>query len=196
MTIDLGPLYEETGSEAAVRWDDLRFPAQGINPPGAGSDPDVDSATGLLLFGAAGTQTIAGVAQMPPAWLEESTIIPHCHWQKTTSAAGDVLWQFDYEIANNGDTGPLTYANTLTASSPVAGTPDNDTAGECLISSFGNVTMRDKKISCLIFWKLSRVGGDAADTYGADCRLVEFDIHYIRDGFGSQAQFTKQDWGK
>ena len=46
-------------------WDDLRFPAQGINPIGAAGDPDRDSTTGLFLFDSGLTETLAGVSQMP-----------------------------------------------------------------------------------------------------------------------------------
>lgn len=173
------------------RWDDLRFPGQGINPPGAASDPDIESATGLPLFDSNGTEILAGIAQLPHAWCEQSAIIPHVHWQKTTSAAGNVLWQLDYEVVNNGEVATMAYGSQLQVSGPVAGTPDNDTANECLISSFGEVDMNRMRISSLLLWKLSRIGGDAADTYGADARLLEFDIHYKIDALGSAEQFTK-----
>ena len=172
-------------------WDDLRFPAQGINPPGLVSDPDVETSTGLLLFDAASTEMIAGVAQLPHTWNEASTIRPHVHWQKTTSAAGDVLWQIDYEVVNNGDVAPMAYGEQLQAASVASGTPDNDTANELLITPLGDVAMTSKTLSCIVFWKLSRIGGDAADTYGADARLLEFDIHYEIDSFGSDDEFTK-----
>jgi len=174
-------------------WDDLRFPSQGINPPGAASDPDVESTTGLLLFAAAGTETIAGVAQMPHAWNEGTVIIPHVHWQKTTSAAGNVLWQLDYEVVSNGSVAAMDYGSQLQTATSVNGTPDNDTANEVLISSFSETAMTGKKISCLILWKLSRIGGDGTDTYGADARLLEFDIHYEINSLGSEEQFTKAD---
>ncbi len=179
--------------DTPIAWDDLRFPAQGINPPGQVSDPDLEAATGMLLFDAAATNVIAGVAQMPHSWKEGTVIVPHVHWQKTTSAAGNVLWRFEYDtIVNPGEVSPLTFANQIDATTPVVGTPDNDTAGENLISSFGEVDTTDKIISTCIFWKLSRVGGDAADTYGAAARLVEFDIHYQLDSRGSTAQFVKR----
>ena len=172
-------------------WEDLKFPSQGINPPGAASDPDLEATTGLWLFANVVTMTLAGVAQMPHSWRQESAISPHIHWQKSTSAASNVLWQFDYEIVNNGDIAVMDYGTQLQVSTPVAGTPDTDTAEKVLISSFGNIDMTGFDISCLIFWKLSRIGGDAADTYGADARLIEFDIHYQRDTPGSQSLFTK-----
>lgn len=179
-------------ARSPVVWDDLRFPAQGINPPGNVSDPSVDTATGLLLFSGSATNMIGGVAQMPHSWDEGSVIIPHVHWQKTTSAVGNVLWRFEYDtLVNPGEVSPLTYANQIDATTPVEGTPDNDTAGENLISSFGEVDTTDKLISVCILWKLSRIGGDVLDTYAADARLVEFDIHYQLDANGSFQQFRK-----
>lgn len=186
--------YEKKTLEGlGPRWDDLRFPAQGINPPGAVADPGLESTTGLLLFAAAGTETIAGVAQMPHAWDEGTTIKPHVHWQKTTSAAGNVLWQLDYEVINNGDTAAMAYGSQGQGVTPMDGTPDGNTANQVLITSLGDITMVDKRISCLIFWKLSRIGSDASDTYGADARLIEFDIHYEIDSRGSIEEFTKTD---
>ncbi len=180
--------------DVTTRWDDLRFPASGIRITGAGGafPPGDDSTTGLLLFDPGRTETVGGVAQLPHSWKEESTVRPHVHWQKTTSAAGNVYWQFDYEVWNNGDTALLTYANTLFSTSPVAGTPDNNTANEILITSFGDIDMTGMTASSLIFWRLSRIGGNAADTYGADARLVEFDIHYEIDSFGSAMEFVKR----
>lgn len=139
-------------------WDDFRFPASGINPPGLGSDPDRETSTGLLLFDSASTEIIAGVAQLPHAWKETSDISPHVHWQKTSSAAGDVLWQFDYEVVNNGAVAAMDYGTQLQTTELVAGTPDNDTANEVLISEFDHIDMPGMNISCLVFWKLSRIG--------------------------------------
>ena len=197
-TFDLGPIYEGYASGDEVRWDDLRFPAQGIDIVGPSAPPSRETDTGLLIFSASAVNTIAGVAQMPHAWLEESTIVPHVHWQKTsaTSPTGNVLWQFDYEVVNNGSVAAMDYGTQLQTSSVVAGTPDDGAANRILISSFGNVSMRNYDISCIIFWKLSRIGNDAADTATMTARLVEFDLHYIVDGMGSQQQFTKTDWGK
>lgn len=177
-----------------TRWDDLRFPSQGINPPGAASDPDLSATSGLWLFDAAGTELLMGVAQMPHAWDEGTAISPHVHWQKTTSAAGNVLWRLDYEVVANGDVAAMDFGGgQLDITTPVDGTVDDNTANRVLISSFGEIDMTGYKASCLIFWKLSRIGGDASDTYAADARLVEFDIHYRINSFGSQDLFTKYE---
>ena len=80
--------------------------------------------------------------------------------------------------------------DTLTQSTVVAGTPDNDTANEHLITAFTDISGAGKQISDMLILRLSRLGSDAADTYGADARLLEFDIHYQRFGFGSREEFT------
>ena len=150
------------------------------------------------MFDGTSTETLFGVAQMPHSWLEESSIVPHVHWQKTAAQSpdGNVLWQLDYEIVNNGAVAAMDYGTQKQTSTVVAGTPDDGTPERLLISSFGAISTRTFKISCLFFWKLSRIGGNGADTYNSDVRLVEFDLHYMVDGLGSQQPFRKQDWGK
>ena len=195
---DFGPKYEGLLNGDIIRWDDLRFPVQGIDIVGPSAPPSRETDTGLLLFSASAVNTVAGVAQMPHSWLEESTIVPHIHWQRvtTTSPIGNVLWQFDYEVVNNGDVAPMAYAAQAQTSTVVAGTPDDGAANRVLISSFGKTSMRDKEISCIILWKLSRIGNDVSDTATSVARLLEFDIHYMVDGRGSQEPFSKQDFGK
>jgi len=171
-------------------WDDLRFPAQGINPPGQVSDPAREATTGLLLFGASGTETIAGVAQMPHDWKEGSILGPHVHWQKTVAGAGDVVWQLDYEVVPNGDIATMGYTSQLQSNTIVPQITDDNSANRLLVTDLGEMTMVNKKISCCILWKLSRVGGDAADTYASDARLVEFDIHYQRGQLGSTYEYS------
>ena len=171
-------------------WDDLRFPAGAANPPGLASDPAFDTTNGGYLFDATGTEVLFFQAQMPHAWKEGSIIRPHVHWQKTTSAAGDVYWQLDYKKAPIGAVMDAAFT-TLSVATTVGGTPDNDLAGEHLISSFGDVDMSGNELSDMLLIKLSRIGGNAADTYGADARLLEFDIHYQRDSAGSGREFIK-----
>lgn len=177
--------------ELGPAWDDLRFPAQAINPPGADRDPDVENTTGLLLFDDNRIEVVAGVAQLPHAWLAGSALRPHVHWQKTTSEGGDIGWRLEYEVVNNGDVAAMDYPNVLEAFTPIATTPDDNTANRVLISSFGEIDMTDKTLSCLLLWKLSRLGGEVGDTYGTDARLIEFDIHYQIDALGSATEFSK-----
>lgn len=176
----------ETG--ATYYWDDLRFPATSFNPPGAVSDPDYDATNGLLLFDSGTTEVIFAAVQMPHSWREGSTIVPHLHWQKTTSAAGDVLWRLEYKMSPINQVMDASFT-AIDIDATVGGTPDTDTADKHLISSFGGVNMSGKQVSDMLILKISRVGG--SDTYGADARLLEFDIHVQLDGLGSVNQFSK-----
>lgn len=178
-------------SEYQSNWDDLKFPATAINPPGAASDPDRESTSGMLLFDAAGTELIYALAQMPHGWKEGSTISPHVHWQKTTSAAGNVAWRLQYKHSPIGEVMDAAWTDLGMVTSPVAGTPDNDTADEHLLTSLGQISMAGYTLSHCMLFQLSRVGGDASDTYGADARLIEFDLHYEIDALGSEQQYIK-----
>jgi hypothetical protein len=171
-------------------WDDLRFPAAGINPPGAAADATRDTEDGCLTFSATLTNTIAIQALMPHDWDDCTPVVPHIHWTKTTAASGNVVWEFKYKIADAGEAFPADWT-TLMASSPVPGTTDTNTADKHLITSFGPVPVLCGIVAPMIKILVSRRGGDAADTYGAVAKMLEFDIHYLRDSVGSGGEFTK-----
>jgi hypothetical protein len=43
----------------------------------------------------------------------------------------------------------------------------------------------------MLAWRLYRKADDAADTYGADARMLELDFHYQKNSLGSGAEFFK-----
>ena len=176
-------------TSTAPMWDDLRFPAQGIDVTGPTGPPSVSAVDGTLLFAAGANDQIAVIAQMPHSWKEGSVIVPHVHWSKSTSAAGTVAWLCEYTMANPGDTFPA-FQTLATETETVAGTPDEDTADQHLITSFGELDMTGMEISCIIKIKITRDVSE--DTYAADAKLLEFDIHYQIDAFGSILPFAKQ----
>ncbi len=181
-------LFKRLGVLGEGVWDDLRFPAAGINPPGQASDPDVDMANGTLLFAASGTEVVVMQAQMPHAWKEGSSISPHVHWYKTTSAAGDVMWRMGYKKAGRGEVMDEDFT-LLTSSTSVI--TDDDTAGQHLITVFDDIDMSDMIISDMLIMYMARLGNHEDDTYGTDAGLLEFDIHYQLDSNGSRAEFIK-----
>lgn len=170
------------------RWEDIRFPVSGINPPGQVSDPDWDTTNGGWLFDASSTELVFVAAQLPHAWKAGSVLKPHVHWQKTTSASGTVLWLLEYKWSPIGDVmdTAFTELSSTTVSPPAT---DGDTANEHLVTGLGDLAATGKDISDMLMMKLSRVGG--SDTYGADARMLEFDIHYVRDSRGSIDEFAK-----
>lgn len=179
--------YSHT-SQYEPNWEDLKFPASAINPPGQAGDPDFDTTNGTWLFDAAGTEVIYLIAQMPHAWKEGSTIKPHVHWYKSTSAVGNVLWRLEYKKFPIGEVGDAAFT-TLDVTSPAVG--DDDTAQQHALSAFADIDMTGMGLSDMLLMKLSRIGGDASDTYGADAALMEFDIHYQVDTLGSEQLYVK-----
>ena len=174
-------------NDSFLAWDDLRFPAQGINPAGAAAAPAVDdvltSFPGTLLFSGSQDNIIAGVAQMPHAWLAGSAIRPHIHWSNPTGTADAVEWEFWYRIAGYpGDvSGPLVgpVAGTLTAGSPAV-------SDQHCLTSFGNIDMTGQRESSMMAWQIRRLGSDAS---AGTARLFEFDIHYQIGKLGTAAEF-------
>jgi len=168
-------------------WDDLRFPVQGINPAGAVNAPAVDTAVfpGTLLFDSAIVNTIVGVAQMPHAWLVGSSIHPHIHWAKTSAAAGGVVWEFRYAIAGIGGVFGA-YSAYEACTNPI---PSSDTLNKHAVAAWSQIDMTNFGESTMIVWQLQRNTAAAGDTYAADARLFEFDIHFQVSRFGSVSEF-------
>lgn len=177
---------DATGTLGEDRWEDLRFPATGISIGGFTSAPASQTDTGLLLFDAAGIETVGILAQLPHAWKEGSDLKPHIHWAKTSDAAGDVVWTYRYKW--------IDYDGVASAwSSLFLGTDTNtvDSTQKHIITSFDAMDAADHNISALLLIQLARLGTDAGDTYAADALLYEFDIHYQVDGKGSYQEYIK-----
>ena len=174
----------------STHWEDLRFPAIGINPIGGGSDPaietDINGFTGTLLFSASAVNTIAGVAQMPHAWKEGTTIYPHIHWCPTNTDTKRVAWKLSYQISDiNG-----TFSSTYTTVGIEIDNADG-VANKHQIHPLTGISMTGKTISCMVLWKLERIGNDGSDDYTGTARLLEFDIHYEIDTLGSRQEYIK-----
>ena len=168
-------------------WDDLRFPASGLNPPGPENAPTVNATLGTLTFADSATRVIAGLAQMPHAWAEGTAVEPHVHWIQP--AAGNVVWRLEYRLlpAVGGEVpGDWT---TVTASEAVSAYPGSGNWVQ--ITRFPAIAMTGLKISAMIIFRLARLGGDSGDTLASAVDLLEFDIHYRIDTPGSQQEFIK-----
>ena len=165
------------------RWDDLRFPAQSINPAGAinaATIIDVETTfPGCLSFSGSADNMVAGVAQMPHAWNRGTAVRPHIHWIKPTGSSAAVTWQLYYRRADVGQTfegwqGPLT-------GTTVAGDPG--ISNQQLITTFGALDMTGYEESVILAWRLYRRGSTDAENNAVT--LLEFDIHYRTDKAGT-----------
>ena len=177
--------------ESQTFWDDMRAPATAVK--GGGSPPSDDTTNGCLLFSGSATNSVFITLQIPHTWYEGSTLKPHVHWQKTDTSSGDVLWQLDYKWSPINEVMDAAFT-TLQATAVAAGTPDTDTADKHLITPLGDISGQGKQVSDMLICKLSRLGGDASDTYdNQNARFLEFDIHYEVDGLGTAQLYTKVD---
>ena len=164
-------------------WDDLRAPASSINPVGSLTPPSIDSSDGSLLFST--NDTVAIWFQLPHGWREGTELRPHLHWVKTTTGAGLPNWQMKYKFANAGEVLP---AFSSLVSSTV-GVSDSNTINKHALSYFPAIDATGKLISSMLCVVLQRTS--AGDTYGADAKLLEFDIHYQVDSTGSRQEYIK-----
>lgn len=182
-----GAVSYSLGNLDDARWDDLRFPAQGINPAGAAGPPTIDDVgyPGTLLFSGSAENNIAGIAQLPHRWKIGTDLKPHVHYSKTTSAPGGVVWQWRYAISNAGGIFPA-YSAWQSAEPAV---PHSDTANKHAIDAFPALEMGTNRESCILLWQVRRAPADAGDTYAADVRFFEFDLHYQSDKNGTVAEF-------
>lgn len=175
-----------------IGWEDLRFPATGINPTGPASPPTVDDTIAGLLFSSTVENTVAIIAQLPHSWEAGTTLDPHIHWQKTTSAAGGVYWQLKYRWCSIGGVMDAGWT-TIGSSTPASATPDTNTADKHLITEVSDIVATGYGISDMLIMQLSRLVSDPTDDYGASARLLEFDIHYKINSVGSNNQYSKTD---
>jgi len=176
---------DQTFLLAAAQWEDLRFPAAGINPAGSAAPPTVDTATGRLSFAPGAINVIAFQAQMPHAWLEGSSIEVHVHWSPSNTDNKRVLWRFEYKVANIGETfpGAFTPIDTLDNADGIA--------DKHQLHDIGMIAMVGKTLSCMLLCKLTRVGTDATDDFTGDALLCEIDFHHQVNTLGSRQETIK-----
>ena len=178
-------LLRGTGIAACVPvWDDLRFPAQSINPPGVLVGPTIEETEtgfpGTLIFSGSADNIICGIAQLPHSWERGTAIRPHIHWSKPTGSSSAVTWEMFLRIVGN----PGDVAGSWSSALPgtlVAG--DQTTSDAQLLTSFGDFAMTDLKESAIIAWRVYRRGNTDADNNAV--RLYELDFHFQINQLGT-----------
>lgn len=168
----------------SVFWDDLRFPAQGVYPPGLASDPTWDATNIGWSFSPTVTNILQMVCQLPHSYKEGTSIYPHVHWEPSNTDTGNTLWRLGYRWRNNGET-----AAALTTQDILV--PAGGTALTLQIDSFAALTKANATISSILDIELSRIGGDGTDTFTGNAILKEFDIHFMKDTDGSLNEWIK-----
>ena len=168
----------------SVTWDDLKAPASGINPAGQVAPPDVSNVDGSLLFST--NDAVCLWLQFPHDYVEGSNIRIHIHWTKTSNATGVVNWQTKYKWASIGELFPA-FSSLKSGTLAVS---DKDTDGIHALTEFGEISGIGKGISSMICIYLIRTA--TGDTYGAEAKLLEIDIHYQRNIYSSNEEYSKK----
>ncbi len=154
------------------------YPANTFNPRGRVGE--ADSSTGdlpsTLLFDDSTDEVAAVVIYLDHRYTPGSDLMPHVHWCKSTSAAGNVVWELDYQICKKGQAASAVV--TLSSTGLDVDTPDNDTAFEHLESSFGTIPGTGLTQSDIIILVIRRKATDAGDTYGQDAHLLSSDVDF------------------
>jgi len=191
---DTGMHYNWTGAAWAgpLLWDDLRTPVNAIRvPPARAPIWTAFKGTEVLAFS---DQAIAGneelvyfTVQMPHNWAEGTFIVCHIHFVPQDNTGGNVRWLLTYSWANQEAVFPG--ETTLTVDAACGNVTDAHKYGE-----FPDIVADavGKLISSMLVCKLQRNSSHANDTYdGKSAYLLEFDVHYQKDGLGSRQELMK-----
>ena len=186
------------GGSASV-WDDLRFPAT-ASKLGGSKDPGFS----LFKFNGTGSQGVFTywfdesteeevylIAQMPHGWKLGSLVYPHVHWTPASNGTGTVSWGLEYTWGSiNSLFSPtsINYANATTVGFA------NISGSIHYMTELPALTGTSQGLSSMLAMRLFRNatgGGGSGDSYPHDAGLLEFDIHYEIDAFGSNERNTK-----
>jgi hypothetical protein len=171
-------------------WDDFRVSINALKVSGS-KPPSWTSYKGgeVLAFS---DQAVAGneevvffTIQMPHHWKLGTDVEAHVHWVPEDNSTGNVRWQLTYSWANEGAAFPAQTSITVNAAAP--GVADIHTYSE-----FPTISGTGKGMSSMMICELRRNSSNAADTFtGKSAYLLEFDLHYEIDSFGSDTESSK-----
>ena len=165
-------------------WTDLRVSLEQTRVNPATSKPDLATFLGntkVLAFDPTTAEGVTFSVQMPHEYKLETKLRPHIHFVPTTTGSGTIRFGLEYTSAKIGSTFPTT--DTIYATVNASGV-----ANKHAILGFPEIdgfTGLSGMISCYLFRDATN------DTYAGDVGVLEFDLHFQVDGFGSQQEFTK-----
>ena len=184
--IQLGTYLKEINTKisgSSPVWDDLFFPLTTAKQ-GQTDKPAFDpNGIGYLYPPSDTTQIMYMIAQMPHSWAQGTNIDPHVHWKQEST--GSPVFKMDYKWFPIGGSVPDTYSTFVMANKRLAytsGSMHQLNSGSAMISG-SNIT----GVSSIMIIKLYRDD----NAYAGNALVYQFDIHYLKDGFGSFNEFTK-----
>jgi hypothetical protein len=173
------------------RWEDQQLNAVAS---GSGATPAAKAAyrgeLELFEFTASGTDQIGGELELSHSYQEGTSLVLHVHWctNSTNAAGGDVVWAYEYSLANPADGSAETYSGFANVTQTVA-------AGnrQYLTNSFDIATIANVggTVSTLFGFNLKRIGSSGSDTYPVSVFLKSVALHIKLDTVGSNGQNSK-----
>lgn len=177
-----------TGFIATGLYKDWNFPVSTLNSGGGAFPAVIDLASTNVevsaFDGGVTTEEVSGVIEIDHDYEEGTDLIPHIHWLPTDAGAGDVVWQLEYTILDDGDIAGSSTTITVQTST-------NSTAWENVRSSFPTIDGTGLTINDQIFFRLFRDPTDGNDTYGSDAAAATIGFHYQANSLGSTGVVTK-----
>ena len=182
----------------AQTWEDIRIIPGAFQFPGV-ADPTLESwqpggaGATFKVYKFKINDEVHFTCQIPHNYKEGSDLKPHLHWtpcdRGNEENGNTVGWKIDYSWAN----ADATFASSATVdlSDACSGIDDQHEQTDS-----GTITGTNKNISGLLQIRLYRSDTNADDTWvGVTAALspaiLEFDLHYEIDGFGSDLELVK-----
>jgi hypothetical protein len=181
----------------ASSWNDIKFPLQGQNLTTVAGRIDYNFDDCSVDFSDTARypqEPICFLAQMDHSKLLGSMIELHLHWLQNSENTPN--WVIGYRWINTGEAG-ISVSNEVLL--PHIGNIITYTSGTISqLTEFGSIvkTVPDT-LSSILQIRLFRDSAnattefDGADPYVGIAQALEFDIHYIKDGFGSNDEYIK-----
>jgi len=190
-----GQIIVVSGQDSPSRsfWDDLRTPVNMLKFSDT-KPPVWTSYKGSYVAAfedqAVNYQSVYWTWQLPHEWEMGTHIVPHIHTVPEDGGAGDVRWEFTYSIAKKDATFPLESTIHITQVMPEVA--DQHTYFELATISGVELGTNPEDISTMLLCSLSRRSDQIEDTYeGKSVYLLEVDMHYLKDAWGSRLELTK-----
>lgn len=196
-TVEIQPDGNLVLNGTAKSWDDLRFPLSGqrLDISAGRVDYNYDDCTVDFQDNALyPDDVICFVAQMSHSKKLGDGIELHLHWLQNQNQIPN--WLIAYRWINTSEGFPVVGNEILI---PWSSNIVTYAAGNISqLTEFGSITkpVEDTLSSALAIRLFRDTNNDSnefsgADLYSGDAQALEFDIHYIKDGFGSNQEYVK-----
>jgi len=173
------------------RWEDQQLNSVST---GTGASPAAKAAyrgeLELFEFTAGGTSQIGGELELTHSYQEGTALVLHIHWatNSTNATGGNIVWAYEYSLANPANASTETYSGFANVTETVA-------VGnrQYLTTSFDIATIANASgtISSLFCFNLKRLGADAGDTYPVSVFLKSVALHLQLNTVGSNGKDRK-----